>query len=169
MQGIGEIAKNTHTRQMYVYYDNNQKQLIMRKNPAIQDVYFSIINILSTHYHHRVVTHQISCKHNVSGSKGNVAKVIEIFKECEKFLALENKRRSYRKELKYLSYIREKNETIEQLTMRNSFKKKTLRLKIPFPSNSKKELLLEQVLTFEVSLSITCDSVVMDAPLMIKA
>ena len=52
--------------------------------------------------------------------------------------------------------------------MRNSFKKKTLRLKIPFPSNSKKELLLEQVLTFEVSLSITCDSVVMDVPLMIK-
>ena len=111
---------------MYVYYDNNQKELIMRKNPAIQDVYFSVIDFLSTHYHHRVVTYQISCKH-VSESKGNVAKVIEIFKECEKILALENKRRSYRKELKYLSYIREKNETIEQLTMRNSFKKKTLR------------------------------------------
>ena len=74
--------------------------------------------------------------------KSNVAKVMEIFKGCEKILALENKHRSYRRELKCLSYIREKNETIKQLTMRNSFKKKTLRKKIPFPSNSKKELFI---------------------------
>jgi len=70
----------------------------------------------------------------------NMKKVKELFKECEKIVALEKKRRNYTSELRKMCADRERKETVKRLTMRNSFKKKALPYKIPTPPNTQEAI-----------------------------
>lgn len=71
---------------------------------------------------------------NLDDELNNIKKVQELFKECEKILAIEKKRRYYTSELREMLTNRERKETVKRLTMRNSFKKKSLPYKIPTSS-----------------------------------
>ena len=65
-----------------------------------------------------------------------VAKVLSVFRECEKILTIEKKRRGYMKELKKIMKARERKETLKRLTVEHDFKKKSLPMKIPSPPKS---------------------------------
>jgi len=67
----------------------------------------------------------------------SITKVMGLFTECEKIIALEKKRRVYTKELKKILKAREKKETVKRLTMQHTFKTKELPLKIPTPPSFK--------------------------------
>ena len=66
----------------------------------------------------------------------SMTKVLQLFKECEKIITIENRRRNYARELQKLLTNRERKETVKRLTMQHSFKKKALPYKIPTPPNS---------------------------------
>ena len=69
-------------------------------------------------------------------SLNGVAKVLCVFKECEKILMMEKKRREYMKNLKEIVEARERRETLKRLTMRHDFKKRSKPVKIPTPPDS---------------------------------
>ncbi|KAJ7312807.1 hypothetical protein OS493_039500 [Desmophyllum pertusum] len=68
---------------------------------------------------------------DLDNTSESITKVIGLFTECEKIIALEKKRRVYTKELKKILKAREKKETVKRLTMQHAFKTKAAPLKIP--------------------------------------
>ena len=62
--------------------------------------------------------------------------VQDLFKECEKIVTIEKKRRYYVNELHNMFAERQRKETVKRLTMQNSFKKRAVPYEIPIPLNS---------------------------------
>ena len=77
---------------------------------------------------------------NLDDELDNMKKVQELFKECEKIVATEKKRRNYTSELRRKFTDRERKETVKRLTMQNSFKKKALPYRIPAPPSSQEAI-----------------------------
>ena len=73
---------------------------------------------------------------DLDDTMNSMNKVQELFKECEKIVMLEKKRRNYTKVLRNILADRERKETVKRLTMHHSFKKKALPFRIPTPPNS---------------------------------
>lgn len=67
----------------------------------------------------------------------SMAKVSELFTQCERIMAIEKKRRAYTQELRNRLHARERKETVKRLTMQHSFQRKVPTLKIPSPPSSK--------------------------------
>ena len=66
----------------------------------------------------------------------SMAKVSELFTQCERIMAIEKKRRAYTQELRNRLHARERKETVKRLTMQHSFQRKVPTLKIPSPPSS---------------------------------
>ena len=73
---------------------------------------------------------------NLDDSLKHMRMVQDLFKECEKIVTIEKKRRHYASELHNMFAERQRKETVKRLTMQNSFKKRALPYEIPTPLNS---------------------------------
>ena len=73
---------------------------------------------------------------DLDDSLKNMRMIQDLFKECEKIISTEKKRRTYVTELHNKFAERERKETVKRLTMRNSFKKRAAPYEIPPLSHS---------------------------------
>ena len=75
---------------------------------------------------------------DIADTTDNIKKVEELFKECGTIIIQwEKKRRNFKAELKKVLDNRDRKEAVKRMTMRNTFKQKSLPLKIPSPPSSK--------------------------------
>ena len=84
-----------------------------------------------------------TCK--IDETSTTITQAIDMFQQCEKILALEKKRREYRKELKKVLKAREKKEEVKRLTRNIQFKKKANPMKIPTPPESDASDKIEEI------------------------
>ena len=79
-------------------------------------------------------------KLNLDDSLKNMRMIQDLFKECEKIISIEKKRRVYVNELHSKFAEQQRKETVKRLTMRNSFKKRAEPYQIPPQSHSQEAI-----------------------------
>ena len=77
---------------------------------------------------------------NLDDSLKNMRMVQDLFKECEKIISIEKKRRAYVTELQNKFAEQQRKGTVKRLTMQNSFKKRATPYEIPPLSHSQEAI-----------------------------